>query len=96
MPYHTFINRTYLDFISDLCFPDFFHRSRSEIFHFFLEGRGGGTCTLFKVVIHIAEWGRTFRVFFCVSRLSVHSDGLFVLLDLTNIIKLESGEKKKS
>mgnify|MGYP003692254293 CR=1 FL=1 len=34
--------------------------------------------------------------FFCVSRLSVHSDGLFVLLDLTNIIKLESGEKKKS
>ena len=32
--------------------------------------------------------------FFCVSRLSVHSDGLFVLLDLTNIIKLESGEKK--
>ena len=45
---------------------------------------------------HGAEWGRTFRVFFCVSRLSVHSDGLFVLLDLTNIIKLESGEKKKS
>ena len=44
--------------------------------------------------IHGAEWGRTFRVFFCVSRLSVHSDGLFVLLDLTNIIKLESGEKK--
>ena len=48
------------------------------------------------VVNHGAEWGRTFRVFFCVSRLSVHSDGLFVLLDLTNIIKLESGEKKKS
>ena len=46
--------------------------------------------------IHGAEWGRTFRVFFCVSRLSVHRDGLFVLLDLTNIIKLESGEKKKS
>ena len=34
--------------------------------------------------------------FFCVSRLSVHSDGLFVLLDLTNIIEMESGEKKKS
>ena len=29
--------------------------------------------------IHGAEWGRTFRVFFRVSRLSVHSDGLFVL-----------------
>ena len=46
--------------------------------------------------IHGAEWGRTFRVFFCISRLNVHSDGLFVLLDLTNIIKLESGEKEKS
>ena len=44
---------------------------------------------------HGAEWGRTFRVFFCVLRLSVHSDGLFVLLDLTNIIEMESGEKKK-
>ena len=29
--------------------------------------------------IHGAEWGRTFCVFFRVSRLSVHSDGLFVL-----------------
>ena len=28
---------------------------------------------------HGAEWGRTFRVLFRVSRLSVHSDGLFVL-----------------
>ena len=34
-------------------------------------------------------------VFFLLSRLSVHSDGLFVLLDLTNIIEMESGEKKK-
>ena len=31
------------------------------------------------VCVHGAEWGRTFRVFFRVSRLSVHSDGLFVL-----------------
>ena len=48
-----------------------------------------------KALYHGAEWGRTFRFFFCVSRLSVHSDGLFVLLDLTNIIEMESGEKKK-
>ena len=32
-----------------------------------------------KTSMHGAEWGRTFRVFFRVSRLSVHSDGLFVL-----------------
>ena len=44
----------------------------------------------------VRNGGRTFRVFFCVIRLSVHSDGLFVLLDLTNIIEMESGEKKKS
>ena len=45
--------------------------------------------------IYGAEWGRTFRVCFCVSRLRMHSDGLFVLLDLTNIIEMESGENKK-
>jgi hypothetical protein len=43
-----------------------------------------------------AEWGRTLRGFFCVSRLSGFSNGLFVLFNLDYLRTMKRRDEKRS